>query len=223
MEVSFEDGDNFIRNMVTVRMPHGPTQSPPARKLERAEELPVSIEDLALDLRVDDEEADEATLTRILRGAAGFLERRTGYVIIPGTYQVDMPGWWFGGLEIMRGPLRSLTSIAYLADATTWTAADLAGFYVDEGDKSFTVNPLRSFVRPTLWSELMRVRLTFEAGFAADDESGAGLQHLDDGLRTCLIALCAHYYQNRELFAAGKIAEVEMGAGNLLAAFRQFW
>lgn len=221
MEISFEDGDNFIRNAVTVKCAGGPLQSPPARKLTRDEGLPVSVEDLALDLRIDSDDENE-TLERLERGAAAFLERRTGYVVIPGRYQVDLPGWWSGPLEIMRGPLRELISITYLDAAGAEATASAGGFYVESTDRTFSVRPLTTFDRPALWSEVGRVRLTFDAGFRLPDESGDALE-LEDGLRTCLTMLVGHYYQNRELFAAGKLEAVETGGRDLLGAYRQFW
>lgn len=224
MRFSLEDGDNFIRNMVTIRHGrHGAMTSPPARKLTRIDTLPIATADLIEDLRLDSDE-EVATLERMERGAADFLERRTGYVVIPGTYQVDLDGWWIEDLEVMRGPIRELADVEYLVDATTWTGVDTANFWVDEGDRDFRIRPLRSWTRPALWSEVNRVRLTFDAGFKLDDEAGADeVQPMPDGLRTTLTMLVGHYYQNRELFAAGKIADVEMSAGHLLAAYRQFW
>lgn len=222
MRISFEDGDNFIRNQVTIVCDGGPPTSPPARKLSRDEGLPVSVDDLAEDLRIDTDEFD-ATLERMERGAAAFLEKRTGFVLIPGLYQVDLPGWWSGPMQVMRGPLRELVSITYLdADGQTATA-DPDGFYVEEPDaRSFTVRPLSTFDRPTLWAEVRRVRLQFTAGFRLPDESD-GPPEMDDGLRTTLIMLVGHYYQNRELFAAGKLEAIETSGRDLLGAYRQFW
>lgn len=222
MEVSWQDGDNFIRNAVTVRC--GDAWSwPRARKLTRDLGLPIPLDELMLDLRVDSE--DEAdTLERIERGCCDFLERRTGQVVMPGTYQVDLGGWWGGPLEIMRAPLRELTGITYLAAANDSQSADLAQFYVEEGDRSFTVQPLSTFSRPQLWSEVGRVRLAFDAGFAMSDESGSDAgEPMDDGLRTILTMLCGHYYKNRELFEAGKLEQIELGAMAFLGTYRQFW
>jgi hypothetical protein len=54
--------------------------------------------------------------------------------------------------------------------------------------------------------------------------AGSDASHpVDDGMRTLLIALTAHYYANRELFAAERGSEIEAGAGSLLTAYRKFW
>lgn len=228
MEFSLSNQDNFIRNMVTIRCANGfgPLISPPAAKIERDEGLPISTDEIIADLRIDaDDEA--ATLERLERGACDFLERRTGLVVLPGTYQVQLRDWWIGGMTIMRAPLRDLIGVEYLAEDRTWTAVDTDNFHVDSDLQSFTVLGLSSFARPSLWAEAIgaqRVRLTFTAGFELPDESGSGGgPQMPDGLRTTLLMLIGHYYQNRELYLAAKVADVEFSAGNLLGAYRQFW
>lgn len=225
MQISFNDGDNFVRNLVSVRC-SGSWSAPwmTGRKMTRDDALPVPIEALMLDLRIDSDD-EQATVVRMARGAAEFLERRTAYVLIPGRYQVDIPGWWNGPLEIQRGPLREMVSISYLQDATTETPVDPDNFFLEEQDRQFSVLALSTFTRPTLWSEVHRIRLTFDAGFQTPDETSStgDLMPAPDGLLTTFTMLVGHYYKNRELFAAGKIEEVELGAGNLLAAYRQIW
>lgn len=183
---------------------------------------PVPVEDLMLDLRVDSDDEEE-TVRRMMRGACAFLERRTAHVLIPGSYEVDLRGWWVGELELNRGPLREVTGVRYLVDADDWASVDLADFYVRGQDRAFTIQPLTRFDRPTLWSEAGHVQLLFDAGYRTQDESGADGPAMDDGLRTTLTMLVAHYYKNRELFAAGALEAVEKGAEGILGAYRQYW
>lgn len=226
--LSFQNEDNFIRNLVTIRTPGHAHASVIAQKLNARldEALPIPVADLQLDLRIDSED-DEATLERLERGACDLLERRTGHVILPGLYQLDLPAWWWGQLEVMRGPLRQVNAITYLSEATPgeYDTADLAQFWIDEQERTFTITPLRSFERPTLWSEVHRVRVMFEAGYKTADESGDSdpPPEMPDGLRTTLTMLVGHFYENRDLFKSGKLAEVESSAGYILNAFRQFW
>lgn len=224
MEISYNDGDNFIRNTVTVKCGGRKHPNLITRKVEVSDGLPVPIEDLMLDLRVDSED-EEQTLVRMQRGASAFLERRTAYVLIPGVYQLTLPGWWAGAIEVNRGPLRAVESVEYLQDATTWTPVDMTNFHVQTNDREFSMRALTTFNRPALWNEVGQVRLTFTAGFTVDEEeSGFGVgPPLDDGLRTTLIMLVAHYYKNRELFAAGAMEAVEKGAEGILGAYRQYW
>lgn len=225
--LSYQNEDNFIRNLVTIKCA-GRTPTVIARKLNARldEALPVPLEDLQLDLRIDSED-DEATLERLERGACDLLERRTGHVIMPGLYQLDLGGWWYGDLEVMRGPLRTITGVTYLGEdgAGSYSSADVGQFWVDEQERSFTIRALSTFTRPTLWNEAARVRVMFEAGYRTADESGESdaPPEMPDGLRTTLIMLVGHFYENRDLFKSGKLAEVESSAGYILNAYRQFW
>lgn len=224
MEISYYDGDNFVRNAITVKC-DGRAPQVLASKVTTSDALPVSTEDVMLDLRVDSDD-EEDTIRRMIRGAADFMERRTAYAILPGSYQVLLPGWWYGELEVHRGPVREVSAIEYLRGPNDWVAVDLANFYVEFGalGRSFTMRTLSTFDRPDLWSEVKRVRVSFTAGFAtaAEEEADANAQ-MPDGLRTALIMLVGHYYKNRELFAAGAMEAVEKDAMGILGAYRQYW
>jgi uncharacterized phiE125 gp8 family phage protein len=206
------------------------------RRIWSSGSLPVSIADLKLDLRVDSDDEDDA-LDRMARGAAGFLERRTGFVLIPGRYetwgpppaQLQWPTFQPMPWEIMRGPLRELEQISYRNSASTFADLAISDFIVQEQSRSFLIGAPNGFNWPTdiyYSNPLPNFRVRFMAGFdTVDLDSGvSGEEHpLDDGMRTCFLALCAHFYQNRELLAADKVAEIEAGAGSLLGAYRQFW
>jgi len=192
-------------------------------KTQVSEALPIPLEDLKLDLRVDSSDEDD-TISRMARAAGAFLEIRTGWSVIPGTYQVLLCEFPCGPLEIYRSPLRDLESIEYLSAADTWDTVDLADFQISRRRKSFVIAPLSTFVAPTLFTDLDSVRITFTAGFDAEDSSfGDGTQPIDDGVRTLMTMLVAHWYQNRELFLADKGAQIEEKAGSMLGAYRTFW
>lgn len=193
------------------------------QRISKSGGLPLPLEDVQLDLRVDDT-ADAPTLKRLIMGAAGFLERRSGFVIIPGTFEAILCGGWpIDAFEIMRGPLRGVTAIQYLSDNAVWSDATLTDFQISALEKSFVVSPLSTFVAPDIFSDLDSVKVVFEAGFRSDTSGADEAPEMPDELKTTLVMLVGHYYQNRELFAADKIAEVELGAGALLASVRQYW
>ena len=226
MELSFQNTDNFIRNAVTIKC-GGQSFKADIRRLTESSELCVSSDDVMLDLRVDDPDAERATVERYIRTACGFLERRTCAVCLRGEFEVPLAGWWQGPLELRRFPFRELVGIDYLSGPNTWTAADVSQFWVDELSSSFVIQPLRTFTSPALWSELNRVRLRFAAGFDDVNASGSGVSGDDkpclEPWRGLITALVGHYMENRELMQADKIADVEMSAGSLLASVRQFW
>lgn len=219
---------------------HGHGSPVAMRKIETSKGFPISIDEIMFDLRVDSDD-EKATLTRLARAAAAFLEKRTGFAVLQGRYEAKFSQWnilepW----QFLRAPFRSMVEISWLDGSNSppdWIPVDLNKFFVTDLDKSFLVLPLQGaqgIVLPTIWAPYHGIRVRFNAGFdviaesGVDQESGEGIDGetelpIPDDLRTTLTALTGHFYENRELFAADKIAEVEMSAGSLLASNRQYW
>lgn len=208
------------------------------RKIKTSNGFPIPVEELLADLRIDSD--DEAkTVMRLARAAAAFIEKRTGMVVLQGTYEAKFSQWnILAPWEFMRTPLREISEISWL-DGTqsppTWEDVAISKFFSTELDKSFIIMPLSSAdssFLPTIWAPFHGIRVRFNAGYDIELESGDAQESgsgdgaeltLPDDLRTTLTMLVGHFYENRELFAADKIAEVEMSAGSLLASNRQFW
>lgn len=201
------------------------------RRISTDDQLPVPLADLRLDIRIDDDFAD-ATLERMERTAIGLIERRSGLVIMPGTFEALFSAC--DRLKVQRSPLRQVIGIAALTDRDTWTEQNLADFRVLLGDGSFEVSPYPGYSAPTLFCAEQSVRVQFTAGFHPNLTSGESdgdpaqsgdeeSVELDDLVRGVLIALVGHLYENRELFEADKLTEIESTAGGLLNSIRTFW
>lgn len=200
-------------------------------KTSVSDATPIDLEEVKLDLRIDTNDAN-ATLDRMIRAAGDFLEIRTGFVVNPGQYEALFGSW--GDCfchpnmtrEFMRFPLRALESIEYLTAADTWEEADVTDFQVSKRAKSFILRPWPSFTAPNVFGCFDSIRVRFEAGFDtrdADTDIVGDPPRIPDGLKNVLIMLVGHYWKNRELFEADKLAEIQVGAGSMLGAYRQFW
>lgn len=223
MSFSFQNNDNFIRNQVTIRGHFG-SERVEVRRLDQSENLPVDVEAIMLDLRVDDPDEERETVLRYTRLACAFIERRTACVCLAGEFEVMLPGWWDGAIELRRFPLREITGFAYLSGKNTWTDLDEGNLHVDERIASFEVEAYPSFSRPQLWSEMNRVRLRFRAGWDDHGDSGSGaLLPILEPWPGVITGIVGHYFQNRELMQADRVAEVEQGLGSLLASVRTWW
>lgn len=196
------------------------------RRISTDSGLPVRLEALKEDLRVDDDDFD-ATLTRMAQTAAGMIERRSGYVLLGGEFEAlfDL----CDTIKVQRAPLRELISLEAMTAANEWTAIDLADLRLIQRERDFELSPYPTLTAPSVWTPTACTRLRFTAGFAVDpDDSDAqssgdeGLE-LDPTVRGVYIALVAHLYENRELFAADKMSEIQSTAGGLLNAIRTFW
>lgn len=225
MSLSFQNNDNFIRNLVTIRGGGYGSWRAEIRRLTESADLPVDVEEIMLDLRIDAPDDERATITRYARTACAFLERRTACVLLGGTFEVMLPGWWDGPLEIRRFPVRSIDGIAYLAGKNDWHELepdDVAA--MEEGPSFFMLEAYPTFDRPTLWSDMNRVRLRFTAGFDDAGDSGVSdARPILEPWRGLITACVGHYLENRELMQADRIGAVEHTMGSLLGSVRQFW
>lgn len=223
--ISFEDGDNFIRNAVTVLGPRLPGRGASLRRIS-AGSLPVTVDEICEDLRVDDPDDEADTVERLAKGAADFIERRTGYAMRPGVYELGAGQWWNGAVEVLRGPLRDIEAVSYQAERDVWTDVDGLDYWTSREARSFKLRFLDTFTRPSLWQPEDCVRVRFTAGFDAADETG-GDYPIEDGLRTILLMVTGHYYRNREMLGAADpkygLEAVNLGATSLLGQYRQFW
>ncbi len=209
------------------------------RKVAPATGFPIPLSEIKADLRVDSDDEDP-TIQRMARAAAAFLEIRTGCAVLAGRYEANFNEWCMHGpWEFNRWPLRTVTQISYLRfDGTgnppVWTDVDLAQFRVESRSRSFLIQPHYSFRAPQVYSPYSGIRVRFLAGFDVDAESGGPQvsdgepdegesREIEDGMRALLQMMICHYYDNRDLFVAGKISDIEAGAGSLLAGYRMFW
>lgn len=223
--LSFQDGDNFVRNAVTVLGAHRPWTQAYLRKVSTGD-LPVSVDEVLEDLRVDDPETEADTVERLCRGACAFIEKRTGYSLLPTVYELTASQWWSGGVNVLYGPLRELEGVAYQSARDVWTSVDPEAFWTSSSERGFVIRLLSGFDRPNLWQPEDCVRIRFSTGFDGEG-SGPGNMPIEDGLRTILLMVTGHYYRNREMLGAADprsgLEAVELGATSLLGQYRQFW
>lgn len=224
-DVAYSDRDNFIRNMVTVRC-GGRVFQPQLRRLGSSSVsdlggMPLSVDEVAEDLRFDAPEDELGTIERAMRGAAAFIERRTAYVIIPTEFEVLASSWGAAGhwMDIERGPLRAITEVAYLSAKDTWTPVASMNYWTTTRERSFTLKLISDFDRPDLWDEASEdgIRVRFTCGF--DPAETGQEQPIDEGLQSLWVMLTGHYLKNREL----EQDKIEQGANALLGAYRQLW
>ena len=203
--ISFHDGDNFVRNRVTISDGGGFGCHRPSVVLQRrvVGGLPGALDALRDHLKVDDPDEEEKTVEGMALAACAFIERRTGWVLLPTAYEALMPEVWTGGLLVYRGPLRDEPVLSVQTDRGVWTDVAAADVWAAPQGRQFTVRQVSGAApTPRPWQDDDCVRLTFECGFDAADETG-GDRPIDDGLRMLLMLVTGHYYQNREMLGAG--------------------
>lgn len=227
MEISFQDGANFIHNLATVRWPGGRCYNTgDLRRMAVSQEMPRSIANLLIDLSIDDEDFAD-TVQRLAWAACDMLEVRTAQVLRISDYHLTLSDWWLGRIEVRRAPLREFVALEYLASRDNWVAVDPADYWVVPTRDSFTVMLLDTFSRPTLWQLNDCIRMRFQCGFNSTETTGTDddpALDAPDHLLTTWTLLTAHFYEHRELFTADKVAgQVAASAGSLLDSVRTYW
>jgi hypothetical protein len=228
--ISLQDGDNFIRNVATIRLADGGCIESPRLQLRKGATggLPVALEEIADHLSIDCFEDDIGNLINMAKAACAFIERRTAYVLLPTSYSITMSHFWSGGLKVDRGPLRGDPVLSYQETRDVWVDLPLDTVWSTREDRSF-VSRLPGFDAsvPKLWRPEDCVRLRFDCGFDSAEESGSGEYPIEDGLKMIMLLITGHYYKNREMLGAADakngLQAVELGATSILQSYRQYW
>lgn len=192
------------------------------RRITTSTELPIPLDELKLDLRIDDSDED-ATLERNLLTAAAMIEVRSGAVIVPGTFEA-----LFDACEriiVPRFPLREVTAIAAMTGANVWEDMEVADFRVLELAQDFELRPFPGFTAPTFYVPSLSVRVQFAAGYgsALSGESAGVSIELTDLYRGALTAITGSLFENRGLGEADAQFKTEGLMAGLLNAIRRFW
>lgn len=205
------------------------------RKIFTTRALPLPIDEVMLDLRVDSDDELE-TVRRLVRASCSLIEKRSGFAVLQGTYEALLDGWFLPWpWEFMRAPFRGLVSIEVLdvnSSPETWQAVAGDEFRTIEQAKSFLLYAKAETSLPEVSAPLAGIRVRFNAGFDVDHVSGESASGeidddvtvpLDDQVRTAIMMLTAEFYANRELFSADKAADVERVGNSVLNSIRQRW
>jgi uncharacterized phiE125 gp8 family phage protein len=213
---------------------NGGYQAKLTRKISVTPGFPVAMDEIATDLRVEDDELD--TITRMARAAATFLERRSGFAILQGRYESTFSSWScsFAPWEFMRAPLRALVEVAVLDGSSsppTWHPESNDSFFISPREKSFLLTTLNGYTPPSVWAPFDGIRVRFDAGYDALAQSGVDQESDSDGeplpipddVRTILTMFTGEIYKNREAFAADAAGVVASIGNSMLTSIRQFW
>ena len=171
--------------------------------------LPVSLTRAREFLRVDDT-LDDALLSDLVAAAARRIEQMTGLALITGQWRL-----WADCLPqdgLFRIPLAPVQSIDEVAVRTSsgWQVLDATLWQADTTSRPPRLRMVNPWPRPD--GGLGAVRITFTAGFGADDTA------VPEELQLAVLTLAAHHYEFREgnIAARGMPPEVH----SLLSGWR---
>lgn len=147
--------------------------------------------------------SEDTLLEQYIASAQAWVERYTGLLTVEGTV-VDTFTAFGDYLELSRGPIVSLTSVAYVDTAggnQTVTDARIRDGRIYAPDGGW----------PTI-GDYTTVTVTYVAGF--------GPYEAPEELVQAQLLLIAHWYQNREAVAEGTFNEIPLAVEALAGPFR---
>ena len=168
----------------------------------------ISLADLKTFLKVETTE-DDALIQSMLSTARAYVEDYTGVLCNNG--QVDFYGESFKDFRFAAGPVKSLTSVSYKTDATTYAVLASTGYAFSS--KSIPQR-LEFYSPPSPYDKtLERVKVVTNTGY---NETAVPVP-----LVQAMRLLVGHWYEQRTQVIVGTItAQVPLGIHALLNPYR---
>lgn len=179
-------------------------------------ELPIDLASAKKHCRVDHSDDDDL-IEGLIGGVVSYLDGPSGVLgraIMPQTWRLELEAWP-GELSIPVEPVRDVT-VTYVDSAGVTQTIDPASYdLVQWPSFAATWSFEADVVPPVLGDDRYPVTFNIEAGFASAED-------VEPGLKTLMLMLVAHWYENREAVVVGTITgELPLAASTLLARYRR--
>ena len=161
--------------------------------------------------------ADDTLITNHIKAATKMLEDRCGRCFVTQTRTLKLHSFedtryaCDGYIRPPRSPLKSVSSISYVAYDGTTTTMPSSDYSVSTGDQPGVVTPAYGAVFPSVRPQLNPVTITYVAGHSTVS-SGVPFN-----VKQAVGMVVAHFYRNREAVLTGTISkDIEYGVDALL-------
>ena len=178
---------------------------------------PVTIQQLDTTLRGDGILAAEEDLflTELIKSAREYVEEYTGRALINQTYTLVMDtwpiaeghnlGWWDGVrqgsivmdqqgyVELPIAPLQSVTSVTTFDDDNSSTVFASSNYFLDTVSQPGQLILNTGTVWPVFTRTRRGIQIIYVAGYGSNPTDVPG------ALRTAVLGLATHWYENREM------------------------
>lgn len=177
---------------------------------------PVTLAEAKAHLRIVDA-ADDDYITSLIEAAADKIERDTGHICRARNVTIARDG--FADDAQMRvplnyGPVNSIASVVYDADTGTEETLAAGQYRLRQFAGLTYIIPAFGVTWPATEAIIGAVRVTFNAGYASNDD-------VPDTLRHAALLLIGNWYENREAVnVGGNASEVPLGYEALIRPHR---
>lgn len=177
---------------------------------------PVTLAQFKTHARIDHDD-ENALIEAKLVSARKYVERFIGRPLISTTYELVYDAFPVGSITLPKAPLRSVTSVKYVAAATSLEATlSEASYTADiDSDPGRIVPPSAGW--PATADVPNAVRIRFIAGY------GDAPEDVPEPLREAILQLAAQLFEHREAALYGEsAASIPHGVGDILSAYREW-
>lgn len=165
----------------------------------------VTLAELRLHTRMDVTDADTA-LQLALAGAHGHAEHYTQTSIGAQVLELALDRFPAGGIELPRGPVVSITSVKYTDEAGAEITIDPSAYSLDDYAPTAWLMPAYG----TTWPATLPVANAVRVRYAAGRDATA------PAVKSALLLMTGHLFNNPDGVASGNLAELPLGIQSLL-------
>lgn len=149
---------------------------------------------------------DDTLITAQISAAREFAEHYTGRALAPQTLELALDTFPADGIELIRSPVTSITSIKYMdADGVEQTLAT-ADYSLNDYGVTASVEPAAD----TEWPETQDVANAVKVRYVA------GYTEIPKTVKAAMLLLIGHLYENRQEGTAFKVEQLPLGVKALL-------
>lgn len=182
------------------------------RRTVAATALAVSAADAKDHLRVTASD-DDYLVSGILAAAIDAVGEMSGRVLAQETWELSLASAT-GDVPLPKGPVIAVTGISYYDTSDVLQAATVADFYLFKDDDKAVLRPKPGKSWPGTITRDDAIKITFTAGYTA----------IPPALRSAVLLMLAHLYENREATITGAtVAQLPLGVESLVSLYRLGW
>jgi uncharacterized phiE125 gp8 family phage protein len=182
---------------------------------------PLTLAEVKQQCRVDTSD-DDAFLQRAIKSAREVIEgpHGAGIVMIASQWQMRLDGL-MPEIWIPTGPIISIDALAYIDEAGALQTLAAERYQWRKGAFEARIRPAYGLSWPTVRRVFDSIRVTFTAGYAGTDDDPPSLDLVPSPLKTAMLMLIGHWYENRETVVIGQVpVEIQLGFHALVNRYR---
>jgi len=171
------------------------------RLIEAPGDLPLSLAEAKMHLRISENDtAEDALITSLIAAATLHVEQLTGRRLVSQTWSKSLDAFpkCGGAIELLLPPVKSISAITFIDVDGSELAIDESAYELDAQSETAWVIPAYGFVWPASRERANAVSVNFTTGYGAAEE-------VPENIKAAMKFLIGHWHENREAVNVGNI------------------